>query len=811
MANKTILQLLRYDNYYNRRAHQVMEYLSDYREFYAGNPLFANFNPNDGITTNHVFDLNAVEVIAPDVDYMIAADTDTGKVISRWYVVEVSREGNGKYTVGLKRDVITDYYDVVMNADCYIERGMVNIGNPLIFNSEGMSYNQIKKREELLKDETNSAWIVGYCDVKAFDTEVNISVPSSGTVYPAPPVDFDTLTSYGNQKLYTFIDSEAKVALEGTTRVANAPASNQIMVFSTAGYIYNAEEKISATNDTNVNILTRYLGRVNEVADKIAHQISQLASLSTDLIAFGKSKKTDAYYQTNTDYNTIASMGGNTYYDGTRAFKVSINSTENTLYADGAPSGSGYYNDIKAIISAADVGSVTGSIGVNAQLPYKELTLSVEVLPVDSISGKLMQSLKILRDAPYRMFAIPYNEVGYYTGETIGEFEVVNYLAPTSSLAIATEIAKQLQGGAFLYDLQLLPFCPFRNLLDQGTIRYTRGAENVDYTLIKDSQNALKSIILWGESSSFSFYKPLSISVPTNAIDFKIDHETKFCRLVSPNYAGAFEFKPTSNRGISGFEINCTYKPYSPYIHVNPLFTIGGLYGGDFNDNRGLVCGGSFALPLTTDAWKQYQIQNKSYADSFERQIQNMETTYNIERAQTKAAGIIGAVTGGLTGSATGAIATNIFGHGNLKAAGIGGAVSGIVQGAGSIAGLAADLHYMDQLHKESKSYAADQYNMSLQNIKALPNTLSSVSAFDINSKLFPFVEFYEATETETNALRNKIKYTSMAVNVIDTLTNYKGAETTWVQGQVIRFNGLDEDYHLAVSIAEEIHKGVFI
>jgi hypothetical protein len=50
-----------------------------------------------------------------------------------------------------------------MDAPCYVEKGIINdTSNPLIFNPENVSVNQIKQAETPLVDESNSAWLVGY-------------------------------------------------------------------------------------------------------------------------------------------------------------------------------------------------------------------------------------------------------------------------------------------------------------------------------------------------------------------------------------------------------------------------------------------------------------------------------------------------------------------------------------------------------------------------------------------------------------------------------------------------------------------------
>ena len=77
--------------------------------------------------------------------------------------MDENRTRNGQYKIGLRRDVIVDNYEAVMNAPCFIEKGMIdNPDDPLIFNKENMTYNQIKVSEKILTDTTGCAWIVGY-------------------------------------------------------------------------------------------------------------------------------------------------------------------------------------------------------------------------------------------------------------------------------------------------------------------------------------------------------------------------------------------------------------------------------------------------------------------------------------------------------------------------------------------------------------------------------------------------------------------------------------------------------------------------
>ena len=72
--------------------------------------------------------------------------------------------------------------------------------------------------------------------------------------------------------------------------------------------------------------------------------------------------------------------------------------------------------------------------------------------------------------------------------------------------------------------------------------------KNIDFTPVFIGNSGVPStVIFWATESNFSFTINKKIDVPTDSIEFKIDNETKFVRLCSPNYSGTFEFKPTMN------------------------------------------------------------------------------------------------------------------------------------------------------------------------------------------------------------------------------------------------------------------------
>ena len=140
------------------------------------------------------------------------------------------------------------------------------------------------------------------------------------------------------------------------------------------------------------------------------------------------------------------------------------------------------------------------------------------------------------------------------------------------------------------------------------------------------------------------------------------------------------------------------------------------------------------------------------------------------------------------------------------------GAIAGAAIGTGvSTAGFALDLDMIGKRHKEARDFAIDKFNYNLGNIKALPYTLTKVSAFDIDSKIWPFVEYYCCTQEEVLALFDKITYESMTIMRIGTLSDYFQDNMEYLKCQLIRNTEIKDDNHLMETIYTELEKGVYI
>ena len=295
--------------------------------------------------------------------------------------------------------------------------------------------------------------------------------------------------------------------------------------------------------------------------------------------------------------------------------------------------------------------------------------------------------------------------------------------------------------------------------------------------------------------------------LPDNSLDKKIKNECDFYRLVSPNYNGMFEFKNTKLlEGLQTINIDCTYKPFTPYIKLNPnLF--GSLYSDlDFNDSTGLLCGGDFSIPMLSDAMVNYELQNRNYQAIFNRNIQNLDVNQQIAKEQQQFTGIVGAITGGVGGTAGGALAGAKAGpYGAIAGAilgGVGGTAAGIV-------GYEKDKQWLQEQQTEARDFAVDKFNYQLGNIQALPQSVTKSSPLSFNNKVWPILEHFSCTDREKEVLENKIKYDGMTIMAIGQLLDYS-MDGCYLKGKMIRLNDLDDDSHVAQAIYEEVDKGFY-
>ena len=779
--------LSNYNNYYNRiykRHNTYQEYINASASNILGIEKSYNFNLKDGVNVEHIFN---VDSNVDEPNYCLLLNETDNSIASRWFVVEWEKVRGNQYHAILRRDLLADNYEAITTAPCFIEKGYVGPQDSAIFNKENITVNQIKTSETLLKDDSNTAWIVGYIaqDHPALsDKQFTLD----------PEVD---MVISGNHTDWQYAD-----LVDGNEHITVNPTSaNNNMRFATRGALpANIGEFMFNANGGNyipdAQTLDYWSVNINEIRDYRNSDWYSGISWNTCL---DKVLLDNPSWTARSEFEYLNSLVGKKIQFQDGVYTITLTGNNDTYQDNWSYWASGeLYNYLYNILNSA---LPSGILGVNRYPVAYRLFIKkfrFTLTEVNNVKGtykySLPQTVRKLDDAPYKMFCIP-----YYTGKYKYRFSVdgTSYVDVDKDIqmAWAMSIAKEL--GNSLYDLQILPYCPISNW-EMGSERafYSVGKTvNVDYVELKRSDNITCGYCSFCDVSS----KEQFLKYPIEVLNYKIENQCDMYRLCSPNYASVFEFNAARNGGVEGYNVRYTYKPYQPFINIAPKF--GRLYGNDFNDNRGLILSGDFSLPIITDAWVNYQLQNKNYQLAFDRQIENMEVNYGWQRSQ----GIANAVVGTIQGGTTGAMAGGMMG-------GVPGAIAGgIIGTGGSLAGGIADLNMQSGLHNEALDFARDNFGFQLGNIKALPNTLNKVSSIVANSKLFPFVEYYTCTKEEREAFKDKLKYNGMSIGRIGKITQFLNpSDTTYVKGQLIRLEG-KYDTHEVNEIANEFMKGWYI
>ena len=806
------LYLFNYKNYYNRFA-KSQKYISDYLDDETATLLDIiddyDFNPNDGIWSSVILNTEY-----SNGDYLIVVD-EYRDIVSRWYLLESTRKRAEQYHCKLLRDVIADYKDIIINSPCFIEKATVKYGNPLLFNNEAMTFNQIKSNEILLRDKTCCPWIVGYINKDVSTTQITAPLKDN---YVAEYASLQAIPFYSASQIGLRVGTDFSVRIG--YQAGTIGGSKFYTKFNSSGLIAQSLYPDGAFDDirtvqgpyyTSTGAINAYEPIANKGSAFLRNNSAEFnEAVNTTLNLTTENNKNEFLAQYTTSGEVI--KVGNSYYNiyrdtgTTKTIYYQVESTDSEI--------NNYLNRLVNDTGVIEVKDASGSYRcyeITYTLTTYRLFLN-EITLTNEYKTTIPTTRNHLNDAPYDMFAIPYNTDVRLSVQGSGTYDIASCDA-YAGMAIASKIAETL--GDRVYDLQLLPYCPFRSVVKRlADIDHTGLTADTDYSFITKTVGSNQrdvSIILWCNSSEFSFSIDKAripvvgavveeeFELTVNEADAKVQSQCDMHRLVSPNYNGQFEFNVVKNGGVDFFTVDCTYKPYSPYIRVAPNF--GGLYGRDYDDARGLICGGDFSLPTTTDQWKQYELNNKNYLNAFNRQIENLEVQQKYQRIGEIANVITGTASAGVTGGMTGGLVGGPYG-----------AAIGATAGAGlSALGGTIDVSINDKLRTEALDYTKDQFGYQLGNIQALPYSLNRVSSFNINNKIFPVLEYYTCTDIEKQALRDKVKYNGMTIETIGTIAQYIQDEVSYIKGRVIRIDQLKEDYHLAVAIAEEIYKGVFI
>lgn len=775
---------MHFNNYYNRQVkfYDSIDKYPGYLYIESGSNL--NFNPNDGVNTTFTAG-RAGNPYYGHADYCIITEphpTISGVelIVSRWFIIEQKRNLKGQYALQLRRDVLADYYDQVITAPTYIEKATLRDDNPLIYNSEDVSVNRIKTEETLLKDYTGIAWIVGYLDRKYEGGAITINANS---------IEDETVNGISNWSYYSYVNTPIR-------KIMGASIEFDVKSYSDNHYwtyYYNkygagwSRKEITYSQAQNPVIINGFNMLTKFANDYIIPDWFRLAKMYiTNPNSYNDSTYSDLLQLEN---RVIKDSSTNKFY------KVSLvkNSSTQSYDANTDVEGNQLHTSLQNKASTS-TNYHSGTVDSRVVISYDSLQISLQELAEGEYKVTFPNATNRLhlKDAPYDMFCIPCPVDKEITISNVNP--AINVpMNKELAISLAQGIAEQL--GKNLFDLQLLPFCPMTGLVVEadGDININT-TDNKRFTVITNGAGDTKrGVMLWSLASQGTFNIPYNKQVTNKKLESICDTY----RLCSPNYNGQFEFDLTMNDGVDYFNVDYTYLPYTPYIHINPNFK--GLFGKDFDDARGLIIQGDFSICYLSDAWVNYVNNNKNYLNIFNREVDNMKLTQQVNRIQQ--------IVGGITGAASAGVNTGLL---------TGNPIAGVAGGVLSALGAGADIALSETLNTEALNYKTDMFEFQKQNIQAMPSSIAKTTAYTNNNKIFPVLEYYTCTETEKVAVANKIAWNGMTVGVIDQVQNYINnswsykfiEDKGYIKGRVIRIDGVQDDFHLYTAISDEMFKG---
>ena len=783
------------ENSYFNRTIERKETVGDYTsscDFFAQDRNVA-FNIADGVMTtwvmNATLEYQQKLMDAKDPSYLLLVDNSTNEeaIISRWFVTECVYNRAGQWTLQLRRDVVADFLAQTLAAKCILERGPLSAENPLIHNEEDGTVNRIKRNETLLKDESGKAWIVGYLskDTSALSitssTETMADYPELSDlnltlINPADPTEGATFEAFpDNPRFYVptlFSKSGSSVNL-----IADGEVFGYVEDFFLSSYV------LTDSGD--------YGGSWQQQAMEDARAIT--SSVYASQFGINEDFKDRTGLHDQEELRAVISADGKIFHDSDsgKYYQLSVAATVTTQEPDLSLSPTdekpALYFRVRQICvdfaeSDPNVSANSNFVLIGAKYKRTRISVSIsEISPQGLLKMTIPSSRRNLTDAPYDMFCMPFS---------------------SDNLALAQALISQpLNEGEKkkVYDLQILPFCPRRDSFDPAASALF--VEDEDYTKILESDGNggwtdTGGRVLFCLKSSDTFFIDKTVYFYSEADlpqkNIKISEKCELFRLTSPNYASSFEFSVARNGGVSSFRVDFTYRPISPYIHVAPFFS--GLYGDVNDDARGLICGGDFSVDVISDAWTEYQTQNKNYQNIFNTRIKALDESHVFDRAKS----IIGSVASTAASAAAGAHVGGPAGAG----------ASGAVAAATGLFNIAAS----ESKYEIERSAQVETFRLQLGNVVAVPDTLAKVSAYNVNNKYFPIIEYYVCTNEEIAAFSEYIDEFNYRIDKLGTIGSClesRAKSLEYVRGRIVRFMEA-VDPHIANEIYAEISKGVY-
>lgn len=787
---------------FNQRENRIYRKFSDLYEYIAIDGLqwrsedVVNFPIGDFLECDYIY--GPLDIIP---DYVIVGPG----VIARYFVTKITHVSGSQYSYHLVRDVLADY-DSWLSDPAIIHRASeIPVSYDFAKYKKDMQLSQVKTSETLLKDRPDGrGWIVGYLTKNLITANSSVKVTKTPTAYSSVVDDVSSLEgktyAYTSGEYYAIavyfnnglIDKHYVFAELGgiDPYFSWSEISGQSVIVGQYAWFLFKNSAIQFKNSSESKVETRMEAQMRNLRSAI---------LSNHVF--------NAYNEM-TDEVRALSDGGIIYDRASqKTYRVKVKHG---------------YEKIQAGFTEAEMESLNNAFTDKAHKasPYSSLNYYIIWVFTETFSFEEFTEDKIVRvdlpanhtqttDSAFDVFAIPLGGT-----ITINKVDTTGATVSTEDIAIDDSYCMDIVNGIIhnykysteatgLIDIQWLPYGP-----DQIVI--PANAEMENYIRVAGTTTKV-GILYWLPSCQLEkTLTDYTISVPTDALTARIEQETHAYRLCSPNQASMFDFSAVNNNGVTGYNIDIAFKPFTPYICVAPIFA--GLYGSNFDDGRGLILSGDFSLDQSTNEWVSYKYANKNYELIFNRQIASMDisNSYAIQQAnQEKTTDILnifgstakGAGAGAFVGAKTGTP------YGAVAGAVIGGATSltdSIVQTVFNRQNMATE----SQLRTFARNEAIRQYQYQLGNIQARADTVTKISAFNPNFKIYPILEEYSCTAQEQSILTNGIKWNGLSLEQFGRIEDFT-QDGTFIQATLLRDTAVPQQIFEAIN--NELEQGVYL
>lgn len=428
-------------------------------------------------------------------------------------------------------------------------------------------------------------------------------------------------------------------------------------------------------------------------------------------------------------------------------------------------------------------------------------TLNLTQLPVYENPQKHTFGIyKSLLDQPFKMMYVPMFE-NYGCVFESKEY-TTNY---NHTIKVLTDLISKYSGDAGkLLDVQLVPYCPIDGLY--GWYSETNQKFMLPDNQVKDSIIVGNLIVPFFEVQYASFYRNIGTLNGATEIaitDYKVQEKDKYM-FSSPSGANNWEFNIAKNGGLFSAQVKVDLRPYASYYQLQPEF--GDLYGWNETDTRGLVWQEDSSITMVTSAWETYKRQNINYMNSFNSDVEYSKSTLKLTHDTNKGNFWFDAgkhmIEAGVESVkfAADQVADDVwFGAKGGIAGGVGAAAilagqAGMeaVEGAQMLYNNAQDLKRLEL----DIGYKKQQFNYSLDNIRAIPENTSKVSGIFNTNNMTPYILVYGPTSEEINYFQTYLDEFGISCGMMINLLEYT-SELYYLKGTLIRLNGetTNEEY----------------